>query len=148
MARLLGIAIRKRPREAMVPLQSAVVTVEHGIASDFRGKPGKRQVTVLSREGWESACAAVGEPHRWQERRANLYIEGLELHQSQGRILQIGALRLQITQETDPCERMEQLTPGLFAALAQQWRGGVCCRVVTAGKITVGDEVILTDDHQ
>lgn len=148
MARLLGIAIRKRPRQAMVTLQNSVVTVEHGVANDFRGKPGKRQVTVLTREGWEAACAAVGEARGWHERRANLYIEGLELCQSQGRILQIGELRLQITQETDPCERMEQLTPGLFAALAQGWRGGVCCRVLTAGQIAVGDKVVLIDDNR
>lgn len=147
MARLLGIAIRKRPKEAMVTLQSAVVTVDHGIANDFRGKPGKRQVTVLTREGWESACAAAGEAHPWHERRANLYIEGLELHQSQGRVLQIGALRLLITQETDPCKRMEQLSSGLFAALAQEWRGGVCCRVIATGEIKIDDEVVLIDDN-
>ncbi len=147
MARLLGIAIRKRPKDPMVILQSTVVTVDHGVASDFRGKPGKRQVTVLSREGWERACAEVGEAHAWYERRANLYIEGLVLQHSQGRVLQIGEVRLKIMQETDPCERMEQLTSGLFAALAQEWRGGVCCRVLSSGQISVGDEVVLTDDN-
>lgn len=148
MATLLGIAIRKRPREAMVPLQRSRVTVEHGIANDFRGKPGKRQVTVLTREGWQAACRAVGAEFPWHERRANLYIEGLDLEQSTGQVLQIGTLHLLITGETDPCERMEALAPGLFQALASDWRGGVCCRVLSGGEIAIGDEVILTDDHE
>jgi MOSC domain-containing protein YiiM len=148
MARLLGIAIHKEARGEMVSLTTAVVTLEQGVADDFRGKPGKRQVTLLTREGWEAACAAADVEHPWHERRANLFIEGLELQQSQGRVLQIGELRLLITQETDPCNRMEQLSPGLFAALAPEWRGGVCCSVIAAGEITVGDEVMLIDDER
>lgn len=148
MARLLGIAIRKRPKEAMVTLQSAKVTVDSGIANDFRGKPGRRQVTVLTREGWGAACATLGVDYPWHERRANLYIEGLDLQQSVGQVLQIGTLRLLITGETDPCERMEVFSPGLFQALASGWRGGVCCRVLADGEISIGDEVVLTNDHE
>lgn len=147
MARLLGIAIRTRPRQPMVLLQGAMVTADRGIAGDFRGKPGKRQVTVLTREGWESACASMNIERPWQERRANLYIEGVDLFESVGRVLQIGSLRLLITGETDPCERMEALVPGFFDALASGWRGGVCCRVLANGEIAVGDEVKLTNDH-
>ena len=35
---------------------------------------------------------------------------------------------LEVTGETDPCERMEEIQPGLFQALAPGWRGGVTCR--------------------
>ena len=147
MAQLLAIAIHKEPRGEMLQLNRAMVTTEQGVADDFRGKPGKRQVTVLTREGWETACADAGTERPWHDRRANLFIEGLDLQQSQGRVLQIGAVRLLITQETDPCNRMEELSPGLFAALAPEWRGGVCCRVITDGEIKIGDEVILSDNE-
>lgn len=144
MARLLGIAIRTKARGEMVLLQRATVTLLTGVDNDFRGKPGKRQVTVLTREGWQAACADVGASLPWYKRRANLYIEGLVLPQTQGGILQIGALRLLITRETDPCNRMDLVAPGLFGALAVEWRGGVCCRVVAPGEVRVGDEVVLT----
>ncbi len=146
MASLLGIAIRNKARGEMILLQRAEVTPENGTVGDFRGKPGKRQVTVLTQEGWQAACADVGGSLPWHKRRANLYIEGLALPQSQGQIVGIGKLRLLITQETDPCERMEHVAPGLLAALASEWRGGVCCRVLTAGVVEVGDDVVLIDE--
>jgi MOSC domain-containing protein YiiM len=49
-----------------------------------------------------------------------------------------------VTGETDPCRRMEALHTGLFAALAKEWRGGVTCRVVKGGLLTVGETVVLS----
>ncbi len=147
MAHLLGIAIRAKKRAEMQQLQSAQVSLEKGIADDFRGKPGKRQVTVLMQDGWQVACAEAGVELPWIERRANLLIEGLDLQESVGAIIRIGAVKLLITRETDPCQRMEETQPGLFAAMTKQWRGGVCCQVLEAGQIAVGDEVELISDQ-
>ena len=36
------------------------VSVEAGLDGDFRGRTRGRNVTVLSREGWEAACKATG----------------------------------------------------------------------------------------
>ncbi|HHJ80874.1 MAG TPA: MOSC domain-containing protein [Candidatus Tenderia electrophaga] len=143
MAQLSGIATRAKKRADMQLLQSAAVTLEKGIADDFRGKPGKRQVTVMTQEGWQTACAEAGVDLSWLERRANLLVEGLNLQESVGAIIRIGTVKLLITRETDPCQRMEEAQPGLFAAMAKQWRGGVCCQVLEAGQIAVGDEVEL-----
>ncbi len=145
MAQLLGIAKRAKKRAEMQLMQTAAVTLEKGVADDFRGKPGKRQVTVLSREGWQAACNAAGVVLPWTVRRANLLIEGLDLKETQGRMLKIGDLQLLITKETDPCERMEEAYEGLFQALAVDWRGGVCCRVLQGGEIALGDGVELID---
>jgi len=143
MAQLLGIAIREKKRSAMQQLRSAEVSLETGIANDFRGKPGKRQVTVLSQEAWQTACAEAGVELPWTERRANLLIAGLDLEGRAGSVLIIGAVKLMITRETDPCQRMEEAQPGLYKAMATAWRGGVCCQVLEAGQINVGDEVEL-----
>lgn len=147
MAKVLGIAMRRRRRGEMIPLQHASVTLERGVEDDFRGRAGKRQVTILTREGWQAACGEIGADYPWQTRRANVYIEGLDLEQSQGKIVQIGLLQLLITKETDPCERMDEAHPGLFAALARHWRGGVCCQVLRGGEINVGDEVKLIHEE-
>jgi len=139
MLELCGIAIRVRPKAPMEACQHALVTPERGVEGDFRGKPGKRQVTVLSRESWARACAELGEDLPWMVRRANLFISGLEFMPAHvGSTLRFGDLVLQITRETDPCERMDQVRPGLRAALDPDWRGGVCCRVIAAGTITIG----------
>ncbi len=143
MAQLLGIATRAKKRAEMQMLQSAEVSLEKGVANDFRGKPGKRQVTVLTQEGWQTACAEAGVELPWAERRANLLITGLDLEESVGTVIRIGAVKLLITRETDPCQRMEEAQPGLYQAMAKHWRGGVCCQVLEAGQIAVGDEVEL-----
>ena len=59
--------------------------------------------------------------------------------------IRIGAVRLQVTGETDPCSRMEEQCAGLKAALQPDWRGGVCCRVLQDGAVRIGDTVSFVD---
>lgn len=147
MAKLIGIAQRDKKRAPMQLLNSASVSLEKGVANDFRGKPGKRQVTVLTSEGWNQACNEIKTTIPWTARRANLLIEGMDLENSANCKLKIGSAILLITRETDPCERMEEVHPELFNALKPNWRGGVCCRVVQAGDIKLGDNVELIHDN-
>ena len=127
----------------MRELPRATVSRETGVADDFRGGPGERQVTVLSREAWERACRAAGAELPWTTRRANLLVEGLELAETAGRRLVIGSVVLEVTGETDPCRRMDQQHAGLRTALEPEWRGGVTCRVLEPGPLAPGDEVLL-----
>lgn len=144
-AKLLGIATRTAKRATMDTASKAEVSVAKGVGNDFRGKPGKRQVTVLTRESWTAACAEVGAELPWTVRRANLYVEGVALKDSTGQILRIGNVIMEITGETDPCYRMDEQHDGLTAALVPDWRGGVLCRVLTGGTIRVDDAVALSD---
>ena len=48
--------------------------------------------------------------------------------------------------ECDPCSRMEELQPGLRAALTPDWRGGVLGRVIADGEIAVGDSVTIVEE--
>lgn len=137
--------MRDKKRGAMIELTRSRVTITSGVASDFRGKPGSRQVTVLAQEGWLDACREIGRELPWVTRRANLYIDGIDLQASKGRILQIGQMQLLVTRETDPCERMSEACDGLCEALAKAWRGGVCCRVIHDGEVSVGDKVEMLD---
>ena len=128
------------------------VTCEGGIEGDYRGAmrggPYKRQVTVLEREDWDAALAEVGAEIHWKERRSNLVVEGPGPAATAGARLRIGAdVVLEVTRETDPCERMEALAPGLKAALLPDWRGGVCSFVVSEGVIAIGDVVTIEDSR-
>ncbi|KQT33586.1 molybdenum cofactor biosysynthesis protein [Sphingomonas sp. Leaf412] len=146
MGILLGIARHARPKAPMEVVDHAQVSPEAGIHGDFRGamrgKPYRRQVTLIERADWEAAVAETGHDLPWQERRANLLVDGVDLPQVAGAIVRIGGeVVLEITRETDPCERMEAIAAGLRAALSPDWRGGACARVVQGGHIAVGDQI-------
>ena len=144
---IAGIARHARPKGPMEVIDDVEITIEAGLHGDFRGrvKPGgkgRRQVTLLERLDWDAAMAEVGRNLPWYERRANLLVEGLDLPQVPGARLRIGHdVLLEITRHTDPCERMEALAPGLFAALTPDWRGGACSRVLAGGRIAIGDAI-------
>ena len=108
MPRLLSIATRNASRAPMQTHETAEVTTKAGIAEDFRGKTQGRQITVIVREAWERACSDLKKEIPWTARRANLLIEGLDLHQTAGKHLHIGEVVLEITGETEPCSRMDE----------------------------------------
>jgi len=145
--RIAGIARHARPRAPIEVIDAAEVSVAEGIRGDHRGarRPGasgKRQITLIEADDWATAMAEVGHSIPWHERRCNLLVTGLDLPQRPGARLAIGpSVVLEITRETDPCERMEALAPGLRAALTPDWRGGACARVITGGRIVIGDSI-------
>ncbi|WP_394204909.1 MOSC domain-containing protein [Shewanella waksmanii] len=144
MASLLGISNKTVKKGPMLETNSALVTTASGVAQDIFGRPGKRQVTVMSVEQWQLACDSIQVELPWTTRRANLLVEGLSFSQQDlGKTLKIGDLQLLITGETDPCKKMEIAQPGLEKALQPDWRGGVTCRVINDATITIGDTVSL-----
>lgn len=145
--RLAGIARRSGKRAPMEELRSGVITIEAGLEGDSRGATfKKRQITVLAREDWEAALSALaglaGPPDLpWTVRRANLLVEGVRLPRAKGGVLRVGAVELQITNQTNPCYRMDEAHKGLLSALHPEWRGGVTCCVLVGGPIALGDSV-------
>lgn len=140
--KLIGIAVRDARKAPMCELKSVQVTEEAGLAGDYRGKPGSRQVTVMSQDSWSDACSEVEKILRWTTRRANFLIEGKTFGPDDvGSILKIGDMRLRINKELEPCYRMEEYCVGLEKALSPQWRGGVCCTVNQDGEARLGDDV-------
>lgn len=142
MSSIKAIAMRAKPRAQMQTVEQVQVSVEHGIDGDFRGAQKGRQVTVLSHEAWRTACAELHAEIPWTTRRANLLVDNIDFcAEDVGKTLRIGEVELLVTEETDPCSRMDEQHPGLTAALTPDWRGGVCCDVLRAGSIRIGDAV-------
>ena len=146
--RLAGIARHQEPKGPMETVETVSVSAAEGVHGDFRGglastKPGRiRQVSLLERDCWDAAAAEVHCPYEWWNSRRNLFVDGLRLPREPDTKIQVGAtLVIEITDECDPCERMETLHPGLRAALAPDWRGGFLGRVIVDGEIAVGDAI-------
>lgn len=153
--RLVGIARHGRPRGPIETVGRISVTRAEGLHGDFRGairpgKSGRRQVSLIEAESWNAAMTDMGigpgTAPPWHVRRANLLIEGLRLPREAGKVVAIGrSLRIQVTCECDPCSRMEEILPGLKAALMPDWRGGALGRVLDDGEIAIGDEVRIEE---
>jgi MOSC domain-containing protein YiiM len=142
---LLGIATHPARHAPLEEVPAARISLEHGVDADFRGKPGRRQVTLITREAWEKVRRELDAPELpWTTRRANLFVEGIDLRGKIGYDVRIGDAVVSITGETRPCERMNEEHPGLLAALRPNWRAGATARVIRAGDVYVGAEVVLT----
>ena len=143
MCRLERIWIKRAKRGAMDLYDGATLVEGAGIVdnADQRG----RQVTLLSRERWEELMAELATDLDPSARRANLFLSGIDLENSRGKILAVGECRLEIRGETRPCERMEEAWPGLQEAMRARWGGGAHAVVVTGGEIAVGQPIHWVD---
>ena len=140
-AKLIGMARTPARLAPMEEIASVLVTPEAGIAGDARDVKRRRQVSILFREDWEAACRDVplAQILPWITRRANLLVEGLANPRAAGAQIRIGEVVLEVVCETEPCDIMEKAQAGLKAALMPDWRGGVCCKVVKGGTLSLGD---------
>jgi MOSC domain-containing protein YiiM len=124
----------------MDPVDEAVLEPGQGLAGNAN-QGGRRQVTLLDAEVWEEVMAALGARLPASARRANVLVRGLALPRTTGRILQLGAGQVRILGATQPCNLMDELLPGLEAALRPDWRGGAFGEVIAGGRVRVGDPV-------
>ena len=147
--RLIGIARRAARRAPMETVESVEISANAGVEGDHKGvKFPRRGVTVLAREAWEAALADLARSGNaddlaWTARRANLLVEGVELPRALGDIVRVGAVVLEVTYPTTPCQRMDEAREGLMRALYPDWRGGVTCRVLEGGRVALGDAVAV-----
>jgi MOSC domain-containing protein YiiM len=140
--RLERIWIKRAKGRPMDEVTRARLVAHRGLAGNAN-QGGRRQVTILSLEAWTAITAGVVGPIDPIERRANLLVSGVDLHGSRGRVLRIGCCRLLIHGETKPCDRMDEVTPGLQQGLRQHWAGGVFAAVLDDGEISAGDAIAL-----
>ena len=139
MGTIERIWIKRGKRGPMDSVTTATLEAGRGILGNAN-RGGRRQVTIIARERWAAITAGLGVDLDPITRRANVLISGIDLENSRGRILRLGAVRLRINGETRPCEQMEEAHAGLQAAMRPHWGGGAFAEVLDDGEIHVGDE--------
>lgn len=132
-----------RPSTRTPVREVAQVTALAGVGLDGdHAHGGKRQVTLLSIEGWAEACADLGGADLSPGgRRANLLVEGVDLGAAIGQRLRVGPIEVEVMGETKPCQLMDDVQVGLMDALKPRVRAGVYGKILTGGVLRPGDPV-------
>ena len=135
---LAAIWVKRFKRGPMDAVLEGELVAGRGLAGNAN-QGGRRQVTLIEEEVWAAMIRELDAGAPTAGRRANLVLRGLPLAGSRGRVLAIGPCQLRILGETKPCERMDEVVPGLRKLMFPDWRGGAFAEVLEGGRIRVGD---------
>jgi MOSC domain-containing protein YiiM len=137
--------VKRAHRGAMDARDSIELVAGRGVAGSA-DQGGRRQVTLLEREVWDTLMRELRSTADPETRRANVLVSGIDLRASRDRVLRVGSARVRVAGEVKPCERMEEAVAGLRAAMFPDWRGGAFAQILDGGVVAVGDAVAWEDE--
>lgn len=134
----------------MRAVQEIQAVQDKGIAGEPRyfgrasrsGGPSRRQVSLIERETIAAHVDTLGLPGLDPgEVRSNIETEGIDLVALVGKEVAVGSAILYFSEPRDPCQKMDDLAPGLRAAM-ENGKQGVIAQVRQSGQIKVGDSIV------
>ena len=108
----------------------------NGFEGCAHANPPRREVLFASKQHLDALDVAPGAI------RENVTVEGADVHEwPVGQRVRVGRALFEVTMVCDPCQRMDQLRPGLRAEL--EGKRGMLAHVIEGGELSVGDEIEL-----
>ena len=134
-ATIVALHLSKSSRAPLVPVSRVNAVLGTGLEGDRHAKPkSRRQVLLVEQEVLDEFGLAPGAI------REQVTVRGLDLDRLVfGARLRVGGALLEVAGPCHPCERMDEVRPGLQQALVG--RRGRFVRVVEAGSIAIGDTI-------
>lgn len=135
MGKVMHLFRSAKKHTGMEELREVRAVENHGLEGCAHARPGgKRQVLLEDIETLRALDLTPGTI------RENITTEGVEVHALKpGQKLRVGEVELEVSMVCEPCELMEEIRPGLMAALVG--RRGMMCRVVKGGMVRPGDGI-------
>jgi MOSC domain-containing protein YiiM len=132
-ATVVALHLSQSRRAPLLAVERVNAVLESGLQGDRHAKPNnRRQVLLVEQEVLDEFGLAPGAI------REQVTVRGLDLDRLVfGARIRVGGAVLEIAGPCHPCERMEEIRPGLKQALVG--RRGRFVRVVAAGSFAVGD---------
>ncbi|MEX1177972.1 MAG: MOSC domain-containing protein [Nitriliruptor sp.] len=149
--RLSWIGLRTAHRGAIEVVDEVEAIAGLGLAGDRRTtrRPakagGKRQVSLIQAEHLDVVASLLGRAELDPVRlRRNLVVAGINLAALDKRRFRIGEVILEGAGPCHPCSRMEEeVALGVGGYQALRGHGGIVARIVSGGRLRVGDQVDL-----
>ena len=141
-AKVLRLFRAPNRRVPMEELAEVRVKENAGFAGCAHARPGgKRQVLLVDVETLRAMELRPGLI------RENITTEGLDVNGLKiGQQVRVGEVELQVSAVCDPCELIEEIRPGLQAAMVG--KRGMLCRVLRGGVVRPGDGIGVEDRRE
>jgi MOSC domain-containing protein YiiM len=139
MGSVAHIFLARASRQPVCEVESGKAIADSGLEGCRHCRPGRRRQVLLV-DG--DALASLGLQPGWI--KENITTEGLRVDDlARGQRLVIGGAEFEVTMPCEPCERMDEIRPGLQEELAG--RRGMLCRVIRGGTIRRGDKIQIVE---
>lgn len=137
------VRVEAQPAEAYSDVK---VLPDFGIEGDYRsGQSPHRQVTLVEEEVLADVGSALGIEVSPGASRRQIMVRGIRLNALLDKTIHIGQVTVRGESLCDPCDNMER-TIGRGARRLLEGRGGLCCRVLEGGTLSVGDTVTTSGE--
>lgn len=139
-ASVVSVQICPGHRQPMERRAQVRAVADFGLEDDRHARTGhRRQVLLIEQETLETLGLEAGVV------KENVTTRGIDLMSlAPGQRLRLGPdVVLEITGACHPCDRMDEIRPGLQAEL--EGRRGMNSRVIAGGLISPGDPVVVLD---
>ena len=126
-------------RQPMRAVEEVQAIADKGFERCIHGRPGsRRQVLLMGSETLEQLGLTPGAV------KENVTTRGLALNDlREGQRLRVGGALLEVTVPCHPCNRMDEIRPGLQDEL--RGRRGLLCRIIEGGRIRCGDTIMALE---